>query len=99
MLVAACMLDTIEYRGKSITGYIVDAVQCPLPLCALNRTFTQADGIGLVAYESKSSSQSICLGGAVTSEQWTLVDYRAANQWSVQIRSAPAACYAYALDA
>jgi hypothetical protein len=80
-LFAACMLDTIEYRGKSITGYIVDAVQCPLPLCALNRTFTQADGIGLVAYESKSSSQSICLGGAVTSEQWTLVDYRAANQW------------------
>jgi len=28
-----------------------------------------------VAYESKSSSQSPCLGLAVTSEQWTLVDY------------------------
>jgi hypothetical protein len=80
-LFAACMLDTIEYHGKSITGYIVDAVLCPLPPCALNRTFTQADGIGLVAYESKSSSQSPCLGLAVTSEQWTLVDYRAANQW------------------
>jgi hypothetical protein len=78
-----CTLNmvAIAYHGKSITGYIVDPVACPLPACSPQITFTQADGIGIVAYESKSPSQSVCLTSPITSEQWTLIDYRAANQW------------------
>ncbi|MGB7567063.1 MAG: hypothetical protein WBM07_04330, partial [Chitinivibrionales bacterium] len=80
---APCTLSTvaIAYHGKSITGYIIDPISCPLPACSPQVTFTQADGIGLVAYESKSPSQSVCVTSPMTSEQWTLVDYRAANQW------------------
>jgi hypothetical protein len=78
-----CTLGTIAipYHGKAITGYIIDPLPCPLPACSPQITFTQADGIGLAAYESKSPSQSVCLTSPITSEQWTLLDYRAANQW------------------
>jgi len=80
---APCTLSTvaIPYHGKTLIGYIVDPIPCPLPACSPQITFTQADGIGIVAYESKSPSQSVCLTSPITSEQWTLVDYRAADQW------------------
>ena len=79
----SCTLRTvpIDYHGKTIIGYIIDPVACPLQACAPARTFTQADGIGLVAFESSSSSQPACIGSTLTHEQWTLVDHYVPTRW------------------
>jgi hypothetical protein len=82
---AQCSLRTQQmiYHGKSITGYIVDPVPCrnrggSSANCIGPQRFTQADGIGPVAFESGLSP---CIMEIAWNEQWTLIDHHASNQW------------------
>lgn len=83
--VGQCTLSTAQilYKGKTITGYIVDPLPCrgkglSSTTCIAPKRFTQADGIGPVAFES---SLSPCMEDAAIDERWTLIDHRASNRW------------------
>jgi hypothetical protein len=82
---AQCSLRTQQmmYDGKTIVGYIVDPVFCRSKgvlsaNCIGPQRFTQADGIGPVAFES---SLSPCIMDVARNEQWTLIDHHASNRW------------------